>query len=352
MIVLDHPALPDGLRDQQPGPHRRRDRLLLPALHAVPDDEPDPGDSARAALADPAGGGRSWSSRPGPRCAPRPRSSASAFSCTASARRCPRSCVGRGRRADPHTGVEGADHARRHRTAAGAFHPLRQGAHDLGRGLAELPVHRAAARPGADAGRRAAGAGRGRAAGRERLRLRHAAREPAGRASRARQGRRPIGLHRPHGHQPGCAGRERQAPGAPRLRRRRHRAARRSEAGDPRRRERRGSRAASAHDIVTSDGTTLLGADDKAGVAEIMEAVERWREIPRSSTARSRSPSRRTRRSAAASTTSTWRDSAPASPTRWTARSWGRSRTRPSTPTRRPSASRATTSTPARRRTR
>ena len=28
------------------------------------------------------------------------------------------------------------------------------------------------------------------------------------------------------------------------------------------------------HDIVTSDGTTLLGADDKAGVAEIMAAVE------------------------------------------------------------------------------
>ncbi|MBD3237825.1 MAG: peptidase T [Candidatus Eisenbacteria bacterium] len=28
-------------------------------------------------------------------------------------------------------------------------------------------------------------------------------------------------------------------------------------------------------DIITSDGTTLLGADDKAGVAEIMEAVER-----------------------------------------------------------------------------
>ena len=29
------------------------------------------------------------------------------------------------------------------------------------------------------------------------------------------------------------------------------------------------------HDLVTSDGTTLLGADDKAGVAEIMEAAER-----------------------------------------------------------------------------
>lgn len=28
-------------------------------------------------------------------------------------------------------------------------------------------------------------------------------------------------------------------------------------------------------DIITSDGTTLLGADDKAGVAEIMEALER-----------------------------------------------------------------------------
>ena len=27
------------------------------------------------------------------------------------------------------------------------------------------------------------------------------------------------------------------------------------------------------HDIVTSDGTTLLGADDKAGIAEIMAAV-------------------------------------------------------------------------------
>src|ERR671920_2605701 len=28
------------------------------------------------------------------------------------------------------------------------------------------------------------------------------------------------------------------------------------------------------HDIVTSDGTTLLGADDKAGIAEIMTAAE------------------------------------------------------------------------------
>jgi tripeptide aminopeptidase len=39
------------------------------------------------------------------------------------------------------------------------------------------------------------------------------------------------------------------------------------------------------HDIVTSDGTTLLGADDKAGIAEIMAAVAylvRHPEVPRS----------------------------------------------------------------------
>src|SRR3954449_5139252 len=34
------------------------------------------------------------------------------------------------------------------------------------------------------------------------------------------------------------------------------------------------------HDIVTSDGTTLLGADDKAGVAEIMSAVAYLRSHP------------------------------------------------------------------------
>lgn len=33
-------------------------------------------------------------------------------------------------------------------------------------------------------------------------------------------------------------------------------------------------------DIITSDGTTLLGADDKAGVAEIMEAAQRFVENP------------------------------------------------------------------------
>lgn len=34
------------------------------------------------------------------------------------------------------------------------------------------------------------------------------------------------------------------------------------------------------HDIITASGTTLLGADDKAGVAEIMEAARIWMENP------------------------------------------------------------------------
>jgi tripeptide aminopeptidase len=47
--------------------------------------------------------------------------------------------------------------------------------------------------------------------------------------------------------------------------------------GDPRQAIRPGESTVLAekvgHDIVTTDGTTLLGADDKAGVAEIMAAV-------------------------------------------------------------------------------
>src|SRR5690606_23098677 len=34
------------------------------------------------------------------------------------------------------------------------------------------------------------------------------------------------------------------------------------------------------HDIITASGTTLLGADDKAGIAEIMEAVRLWMAYP------------------------------------------------------------------------
>jgi tripeptide aminopeptidase len=42
------------------------------------------------------------------------------------------------------------------------------------------------------------------------------------------------------------------------------------------------------HDIVTSDGTTLLGADDKAGVAEIMAAVAYLQRHPEVTHARAR----------------------------------------------------------------
>ncbi len=33
-------------------------------------------------------------------------------------------------------------------------------------------------------------------------------------------------------------------------------------------------------DLIVTDGTTLLGADDKAGIAEIIEALQRWQEDP------------------------------------------------------------------------
>ena len=71
------------------------------------------------------------------------------------------------------------------------------------------------------------------------------------------------------------AGRDRhgcQAAGARRLRRRRDRVARRPGVVlDPE--ELPLLKKKLGHDIVTTDGTTLLGADDKAGVAEIMAAV-------------------------------------------------------------------------------
>jgi len=91
--------------------------------------------------------------------------------------------------------------------------------------------------------------------------------------------------------------------------------------------------------IITADGTTLLGADDKAGIAEIMEALTRINENP-------------DWEHGPPSSTSTWRSSAPPSPTPWTAAAAVRSRTRPSAPTAPSSLSWAGTSTPGTRRTR
>ncbi len=74
-------------------------------------------------------------------------------------------------------------------------------------------------------------------------------------------------------------------------------------------------------DLIVTDGTTLLGADNKAGVAEIMSVVERLHEDRASPTASSASGSRPTRRSAAAPICSTSRASAPIWPTPSTAES-------------------------------
>ena len=85
--------------------------------------------------------------------------------------------------------------------------------------------------------------------------------------------------------------------------------------------------------IITTDGTTLLGSDDKAGVAVIMEAARVLAENPEIPHGPVRVCSPATRRSARACCTSTRRRSARWSPTRSTARARARSRRRRSPPT-------------------
>ena len=84
-------------------------------------------------------------------------------------------------------------------------------------------------------------------------------------------------------------------------------------------------------ELIVTDGTTLLGADDKAGVAEIMAAVETMIEKT-SNTAKCASSSRPTRRSATAWTGSTCRISAVTTATPWTAARSVRSNLKTSTP--------------------
>ena len=79
-------------------------------------------------------------------------------------------------------------------------------------------------------------------------------------------------------------------------------------------------------DIITADGTTLLGSDDKAGCAEIMTLIDTLKQNPQGP---SPSPSRRTKRSAAALINSTSRDLAQSSPTRLTAKSSVKSAMKP-----------------------
>ncbi len=106
---------------------------------------------------------------------------------------------------------------------------------------------------------------RRRGARRQRLRDRDAARDRRG----ADADDRPD---RPHGRQPRRARRGRRAARPPRLRRRRRSSCRRAGTVlDPAAMPALAGKA--GEDIVTSSGDTLLGADDKAGVAEIMTAV-------------------------------------------------------------------------------
>jgi tripeptide aminopeptidase len=87
------------------------------------------------------------------------------------------------------------------------------------------------------------------------------------------------------------------------------------------------------HDIVTASGTTLLGADDKAGVAVIMTAARHLlAKNPAFRMAPSVLPSPRMRRSAAASIRACPPIWAPISPIRSMAARWARSNMKASRP--------------------
>ena len=72
-------------------------------------------------------------------------------------------------------------------------------------------------------------------------------------------------------------------------------------------------------DLIVTDGNTLLGADDKAGIAEIISAVAYLQHTQKSSTAKYASPSILTKKSVLELTNLTLNASALTSPTPWTA---------------------------------
>ena len=83
--------------------------------------------------------------------------------------------------------------------------------------------------------------------------------------------------------------------------------------------------------LITTDGTTLLGADDKAGIAEIMTALENIlaANAPHGKLCIAFTPDEEI---GAGVTTSTWPSSARTAPTRWMAAKRAKSLTRRSTP--------------------
>lgn len=84
--------------------------------------------------------------------------------------------------------------------------------------------------------------------------------------------------------------------------------------------------------LMVTDGTTLLGADDKAGVAEIMTMAEQLLNDPTIEHGKSASVLPRTRRLVAAPTTLTSKASAHSLPTPSTAASWASWNMKTSTP--------------------
>lgn len=82
-------------------------------------------------------------------------------------------------------------------------------------------------------------------------------------------------------------------------------------------------------DIITADGTTLLGSDDKSGVAEIMTMIDTLAQNPQikhGTIAIAFTPDEEV---GAVSRNLTSRASGPGSLTQWTAKTWVRSVTRP-----------------------
>ena len=146
--------------------------------------------------------------------------------------------------------------------------------------------------------------------------------------------RRSIGLIAHVDTSPDAPGTPRRADRAPRLRRRPRSSCRSGGTVlDPARLPELGGRA--GHDIVTSSGDTLLGADDKAGVAEIMTAVAHLAahpELPRPDAARRLHARRGDRGGRVALRHRGLRRRA--APTRWTARASASCRTRRSPPPR------------------
>lgn len=85
-------------------------------------------------------------------------------------------------------------------------------------------------------------------------------------------------------------------------------------------------------DFIVTSGDTLLGADDKAGIAEILTAIEWLQEHPEVKHGNIRVASTPTRKSVWAPTTLMWRSSVVTGPTPWTVVPWASWSMRTSTP--------------------